>query len=64
MKQKKLIKRSKDGSISYDDLTKIRKLLKLATKELRKIAQLRDIDTTNVTKTKFDRYVIKISSKY
>lgn len=64
MKQKKLIKRSKDGSISYDDLTKIRKLLKLATKELRKIAQLGDIDTTNVTKTKFDRYVIKISSKY
>lgn len=64
MKQNKLIKRSKDGSISYDDLTKIRKLLKLATKELRKIAQLRDIDTTNVTKTKFDRYVIKISSKY
>ena len=64
MKQKKLIKRSKDGSISYDDPTKIRKLLKLATKELRKIAQLRDIDTTNVTKTKFDRYVIKISSKY
>ena len=64
MKQKKLFKRSKDGSISYDDLTKIRKLLKLATKELRKIAQLGDIDTTNVTKTKFDRYVIKISSKY
>ena len=50
LRQKKLIKRSQDGSISYDDLVQARKLLKLSQKEFNKIAQLRDITTTNVKK--------------
>ena len=50
LKQKKLSIKSQEGSISHDDLNIVRNLLNLSKNELHKIAQLRDIDTTNVKK--------------
>ena len=50
LRQRKLVKRSQDGSISYDDLVQVRKLLKLSKKEINKIAQIRDINSANVRK--------------
>ena len=50
LRQRKLVKRSQDGSISYDDLVQVRKLLKLSKKEINKIAQITDINTANVRK--------------
>lgn len=50
LRMQKLAKRSEKGALSYDDLLKTRKLLKLSSKDWVKIGQLRDINTTNVKK--------------
>ena len=62
LKQKKLPIKSQEGSISHDDLSTMKRLLKLPKNELHKIAQLRDIDITNVKKQDLIYMLLKSQS--